>query len=102
MAIAAIEKKGTTLNVCPEGRLDAVRTPQLDKELEPHLAGVTQVVMDFSKVMYISSSCLRLLMWLAQEMKKRGGEVQVINAHQTVLHVIEMTGFTAAVHVITD
>ena len=102
MAIAAIEKKGTTLNVCPEGRLDAVRTPQLDKELEPNLAGVSQIVMDFSKVAYVSSSCLRLLMYLAQEMKKSGGEVQVTHVHQTVLHVFEMTGFMAAVHVITD
>ncbi len=97
-----IEKTETTLLVQPEGHLDAVRTPQLDKELEPRLAGVSQVVMDFSKVEYISSSCLRLLLWLAQEMKSRGGEVQVIHANQTVLHIFEMTGFMVAVHVITD
>lgn len=42
--------------------------------------------MDFSKVEYISFSCLRLQMRLAQEMKKRGGKVQMINGNQTVLN----------------
>ena len=55
MSVAVIGKQGTTLNVCPEGRLDAVRSPMLQKETEPYLADATQIVMDFSKVDYISS-----------------------------------------------
>ena len=39
MAIAVIEKQGTTLTVRPEGRIDTVRTPLLDAELHPHLDG---------------------------------------------------------------
>ena len=58
MSIAAIEKNGITLNVHPEGRLDTLRAPLLDQELQPHLAGVSQVVMDFSNVLYVSSIML--------------------------------------------
>ena len=102
MAVASIEKNGTTLIVKPEGRLDTVRAPQLDKELQPHLDGVSQIVMDFSKVEYISSSCLRLLLGLVQEMKARGGEVRVTHASKAVLHIIELTGFTSVMRVTAD
>ncbi len=51
---------------------------------------------------YISSSGLRLLLWLEQKMEDEGGEVQVINANQTVLKIFEMAGFMAVLNVITD
>ncbi len=102
MAIAAVEKNGTSLLVRPEGRLDTVRAPMLDKELQPYLAGVSRIVMDLSEVEYISSSGLRLLLWLAREMEARGGEAQVTHANQAVRHVFELTGFTAVIHVIAD
>ena len=102
MSVAVIEKQGTTLNVCPEGRLDAVRSPELQKETEPYLADTDLIVMDFSKVDYISSGGLRVLMWLETEMEKRGGEVQVVHAHEDVLRVFELAGFMNVVHVITE
>ena len=102
MSATVIEKQGTTLNVCPEGRLDAVRSPMLQNETEPYLADTERIVMDFSKVEYISSAGLRVLMWLEVEMEKRGGEVQVIRANENVLRVFELAGFMTVVHVITD
>ena len=102
MSVAVFEKQGTTLNVYPDGRLDAVRSQLLQNEMEPYLADTHQIVMDFSKVEYVSSGGLRLLMWLEQEMEKRGGEVQVIHAHEGVLKVFELAGFMNAVHVITE
>ena len=102
MAIAVIEKQGTVLNVRPEGRVDTVRTPLLDRELQPHLDGVQQIVMDFSDVEYISSSGLRLLLWLEQMMEEREGEVQLIHANAAVMKIIELSGFMNVVRVIAD
>ena len=102
MSVAVIVKQGTTLNVCPEGRLDAVRSPMLQNEMEPYLADANQIVMDFSGVEYISSGGLRVLMWLEMEMEKRGGEVQVTHAHEDVLKIFELAGFMSVVHVITE
>ena len=102
MSVAVIGKLGSTLNVCPEGRLDAVRSPMLQNEMGPYLAEAEQIVMDFSKVDYISSGGLRVLMWLEMEMEKRGGEVQVAHAHEDVLRVFELAGFMNIVHVITE
>ena len=102
MAIAVIEKQGTVLNVRPEGRIDTVRTPLLDRELQPHLEGVQQIVMDFSDVEYISSSGLLLLLWLEQMVEKRGGEVQLIHANKEVMKIIKLSGFINVVHLIPD
>ena len=102
MAIATIEKNGNTLTVRPEGRLDTNRTPLLDNELKPHLEGVSHIVMDFSKLEYVSSSGLRLLLWLEQKTEELGGEVQVINANENVLKIFETAGFLSILNVITD
>lgn len=102
MAIAVIEKQGTVLNVRPEGRIDTVRTPLLDRELQPHLEGVQQIVMDFSDVEYISSSGLRLLLWLEQMVEERGGEVQLIHANASVTKIIKLSSFINVVHLIPD
>ncbi len=102
MAVAIFEKQGDTLNIMLESRLDAIRTPQMDKELEPYLVDTQHVLMDFSKVEYVSSSGLRLLLWLVKQMEKRGGKVDVIHVNDDVMKIFETTGFLAVVNVIND
>ena len=102
MSIAATEKQGTVLIVRPEGRLDTLRAPQLEQELQPRLEGVSQVMMDFSNVLYISSGGLRLLLCLEQTMEDRGGEVQVTHANEAVLNILDMAGFMDIVRVVTE
>lgn len=102
MASAEIEKNGSTLTVQPGGRMDTLRSPQLEQELQPYLADATQIVMDFTEVEYISSAGLRLLLWLEQQMETRGGEVQVIHANESVLKIFSLAGFMDVVHVIRD
>ena len=102
MAIAVIEKQGDVLYVRPEGRVDTVRTPLLDRELQPYLDGVREIEMDFSRVEYISSSGLRLVLWLEQTMEDRGGEVRLTHANEGVLKIIRLSGFDNVVRVILD
>lgn len=102
MAIAIIEAQGDTLNVQPRGRLDTAKTPLLDRELQPHLDGIRYIVMDFAQVEYIASSCLRLLLWLEQEMEDRGGEVRLVHVGEFVLKILDLAGFRDVVHVIED
>ena len=51
-----------TLTVTLEGRLDTTTAPQLEAELKSDLADVTNLVMDFEKLEYISSAGLRVSM----------------------------------------
>lgn len=102
MSAAIIEKQDDTLTITPAGRLDTATTPLLDRELQPHLDGISHIVMDFTNVPYVSSSGLRLLLWLEQTLEERDGEVKVIHVSEVVLNIFEMVGFTNVVQVVTD
>ena len=54
-------KEGSTLTMKVSGRLDTMTAPQLDSELTGHLAGITEFIMDFTDLEYISSAGLRVL-----------------------------------------
>ena len=102
MSFAVIEKQGSTLTVRPVGSVDVVSTPLLDNELQPHLDGVRQIVMDFSGVDYISTSGLRLLLRLEKMTEERGGEVRLIHANEEVMTVLRLSGFMNVVRVAAD
>ena len=48
--------EGEKLTIGIEGRLDTSTSPELSKELDSSLEGVTQLVFDLEKLEYISSS----------------------------------------------
>ena len=84
---------GNTLTLALEGRLDTTTSPDLEKELKAGLDGVDALVMDFSKLDYISSAGLRVLLSAHKTMSKRGG-MKVKNVNEMVMEVFEVTGFT--------
>ena len=54
-------QKGTELTVALEGRLDTVTAPELEASLG-ELAGVTKLIIDMAKLVYVSSAGLRVLL----------------------------------------
>lgn len=87
------ELNGTTLNIALEGRLDTTTAPDLEKELKGSLDGVTELVLDFSKLDYISSAGLRVLLSAHKTMSGKGG-MKVTNVNEIVQEVFEVTGFS--------
>ncbi|MBP3810687.1 MAG: STAS domain-containing protein [Saccharofermentans sp.] len=85
-------KEDTKLTVAIEGRLDTLSAPDLEKGLEPELAGITDLVLDLKDLEYISSAGLRVLLGLAQVMEKQG-DMKVINPGDAVMDVFSVTGF---------
>ena len=85
--------EGSTLTVALEGRLDTTTAPELEKELKSALNGVTELVFDFSKLDYISSAGLRVLLSAQKQMSKQGG-MKVTKVNEMVMEVFEVTGFT--------
>lgn len=83
---------GKALAVVLEGRLDTVTAPQLDAELKAHIGGVEKLSLDFSKVEYISSAGLRVLLG-AQKVMNKQGEMTLTGVNETVMEVFEITGF---------
>ena len=56
------------------------------------LDGVTELIMDFEKLEYISSAGLRVLL-SAQKTMNNQGSMKVIHVNDTVMEIFEVTGF---------
>ena len=83
---------GTKRTIALAGRLDTVTSPELEAELNGLPADVTELVLDFSELDYISSAGLRVLLSAQKRMNARGG-MKVIGVNETVGEVFEITGF---------
>ena len=89
-----INKKanGTALEIALEGRLDTMTAPELEAELNQSLGSVDSLTLDFSKLDYISSAGLRVLLSAHKAMSAKGG-MKVTNVNEIVQEVFEVTGF---------
>lgn len=82
---------GEKLTVAIEGRLDTSTAPELEKELSD-LSGVTELVLDFAKLEYVSSAGLRVLL-ASQKAMNAQGKMLIKNVNETIMEVFEITGF---------
>ena len=84
--------EGEKLTLAISGRLDTNSSPMLETELRQSVNGVTELIFDFSKVEYISSAGLRVLL-AAQKVMNRQGSMKLIGVSVEVMEVFEITGF---------
>ena len=80
------------LEIALEGRLDTTTAPELEKELNASMDSIDQLTLDFSKLDYISSAGLRVLLSAHKVMSKKGG-MKIVNANEIVSEVFDVTGF---------
>lgn len=85
--------QGNVCNIEVAGRLDTTTAPQLEAEFKNSLNNVTELVLDFSKLEYISSAGLRVLL-AAQKVMNAQGSMKVTNVNSEIMEVFEITGFT--------
>jgi anti-sigma B factor antagonist len=71
-----------------EGRLDAESAPKLRAVVET-LDEVSDLTLDFSRLLYISSAGLRVLLL----MQKSGAKVRLTGVNDAVWEILETTGF---------
>ncbi len=86
------ELQGTTLTVQISGRLDASNAAELTNELNAALGGVKDLILDFKGLEYVASAGLRVLLTAQKRMNKQGS-MKIRNVSDTVMEVLEMTGF---------
>ncbi len=86
-------KDSTKLTVNVEGRIDTATAPEFEQKTKAELDGVTELVLDFSELNYISSAGLRVLLSLQKTMNKQGS-MKLIGVNETVRDIFEVTGFS--------
>ena len=87
------KQDGTHLDMALAGRLDTTTAPQLEAELKQSIANVTELVLDFSGLEYLSSAGLRVLL-SAQKVMIRQGSMVIKNVNETIMEIFEVTGFS--------
>ena len=91
-------QEGAKLTVAIEGELNTNTAPELEKEFETCLDGITELVIDAQNMDYISSAGLRALFGAAEAMQD-SGDMCVINANDEVKNIFEITGFVDIINV---
>ncbi len=81
------------LTITLAGRLDTTTAPELEKQLNAALDGITALTFDMAALEYISSAGLRVLL-SAQKIMNRQGKMKVLHVNETILEIFEVTGFT--------
>ncbi len=84
---------GAQLELALSGRLDTTTAPQLEEELTASLTGVTELVLDFKDLEYLSSAGLRVLLG-AQKIMNTQGSMVLRNVIPDIMEVFEITGFS--------
>ncbi|MCR5797966.1 MAG: STAS domain-containing protein [Eubacterium sp.] len=86
-------KDGSKLTLAVSERLDTSTAPELETIILDSIEGITDLVIDFKDLVYISSAGLRVLLSTQKKMNKQGKMV-IKNVDDDVMEVFEITGFT--------
>ena len=87
------QKEGSTLLMALDGSLDTQSSPEMVKELDSNLDGVKELICDFDRLTYVSSTGLRAILESLRKMEEKG-TMKIINVPEVVMEVFEITGLS--------
>lgn len=91
-------QQGDAIILSPEGRVDHSNAAALQSAIEPYLQackpGGHRLVLDLSRLDYISSAGLRILMIAAKQVKSQQGIIAVAAMRPVVREIFEISKFT--------
>jgi anti-sigma B factor antagonist len=78
-----------------EGRLDTAAAPQTERDVQPlNDCMGHDIILDCTKLEYISSSGLRIFLAILKNAKPKGSKVFIRGLNEDLRQVFAMTGFT--------
>lgn len=77
-----------------KGKLTVQTAPELEDAVSKIDAGIGAIDIDFTKLEYISSAGLRVLVATQKTMMGRGGSLTIKHPNDEVFEVFEMTGLS--------
>ncbi len=90
----SVEKAGDVATFHVSGSVNTNTAPDFEKAVEQAFSAgdVTSAVFDFSKLDYISSAGLRVLMVAYKKTAALGGSITIEGSSDEVMEVFEITG----------
>ncbi|MCL1893252.1 MAG: STAS domain-containing protein [Holophagaceae bacterium] len=93
MAITKTLENGK-LTLSLEGKLSVSTAPQLQDALSTAFDEAEEVILDFAKLVYVSSAGLRVLLIGHETAQAKGAKMVLSGVSEEIMEVMEMTGFT--------
>ena len=86
-----------------DGYLDAHTAPQFEKAVEDEFnAGRLKIIVECSRLTYISSAGLGVFMSFVEEIREVGGDIKICGLTPKVLQVFDILGFPALFDIVDD
>lgn len=83
-----------------DGRLDAASAPILEKKIQDLLEEKqNQLLLDFTRIDYLSSAGMRLLLSATKKLKANHGSLILFSLGEEVEAIIKMAGFDKILHI---
>ena len=92
--IITTTEDGNELNIALKGRLDTTTAPELEDEIAKYTLDGKQLTLDITKLDYMSSAGLRVLLATYKTLTKKNGQMVILNPCETIMEVFKATGFT--------
>ena len=87
------QQEGTVLTMTIEGRIDTQTSPELDQAILALPEDITELILDFTQVIYISSAGLRSVLTAQNKMNGKNGNMIIRGAAKNIVGVFKVTGF---------
>ena len=82
--------------VTPDGWLDTTTAPELRAVIDEIPEAAAELVLECSKLQYISSAGVRLLVYTY---KRFGGRIRLLHVSEEVMDVLKMTGIANRIRI---
>jgi anti-sigma B factor antagonist len=89
----SIKESGAVYIVEVEGSIDSKTAPELQQSVLDVVTKAQHVVLDLSKVSFVSSAGLRVLLMVYRQLKAKDGKVVLVGLSAEIKEVMFMTGF---------
>ena len=87
------------LTLALAGEIDSTTAGQFDTEMMSACAKCKNLIVDFAKVVYISSAGLRVLLNTHRKMIAENGKMTLVNIGEAVREVFGITGFADVLNI---
>lgn len=91
-------KKDKSVIISIDGRLDTLTAPDLEAEIKQQADKCEKITLDLSKLEYISSAGLRVLVMAHKLMAEKGG-FTVRSANKNVMEILQITNLSSVLNI---
>ena len=87
------KKSGDVEIVEIEGSIDSKTAPELQQSILNVIAATSKIILDMTKVAFVSSAGLRVLLMVYRQLKGKDGKIVLVGVSDEIKDVMFMTGF---------